>query len=599
MEVNSLYGDYYNALTTPLYTEPTTPQAPPLWEASNGTLGTPVTSTVWVCDTDYDPSLPYSYAPQFMNPAVRAAFGSPPASVSANPYIQACYSNPISTDRWMTQLWPLINFMPAREFLFLGCHDALASDKPDGYGTTLSLPTAKSFTQDRKLDAMLREGCRFFDLRFAWNMPQNEFYATHSTILFDVSLNDVMLTIDQFFGPNNSNEIIILNITFDTNFLPSVIKDFVKNNFFNTLPTTIGNCSHIRPINPQTYSAANTLLELSVGGNTIVMLNDNDSFLSIAPTIFWSGNSKVDAVTGWSTVVTPIQWFNSLIESGQYLTANLGNQTQFCYLAMQQNNGTPTDLRRTMNSLLADWILNATPDCDKAKRPPMSSTGFSKKVMLELLDFHLPADRVTIPYKPYIDTRYDRMYFSRNYNIISVDYYNLGAFVINSIAQNLKVASKIAGGAKPEEVPGTTFAADPNKYYSITNCGSYQQWAVQNDSTSEGTCIIQYTANSGDNQRFKITKNADGSFTFTSKSANLSLSVRPDYDTDSNLIIGGNSSYTSWNIVAVGGDRWKIINTTSKMLLTIYKDSDSRDASVVQYPTEGTPEPYHHWKIKS
>ena len=179
---------------------------------------------------------------------------------------------PFNTANWMTEAWTYIRSMPANQFIFPGCHDALTG-APMKYikqidtmigdfreaaavidkltGDAISVPnipiqqfSSWAVDHSKSLARMLAAGCRFFDLRFSevdmqldfdpasltslaplahllnhptninLNWSTNGFWATHSGAFFDVTPTQVISDLVDAL-PQDSTELVVINLRFE------------------------------------------------------------------------------------------------------------------------------------------------------------------------------------------------------------------------------------------------------------------------------------------------------------------------------------------------------------------------------------------------
>lgn len=593
------YEDFLNPLTTRNY-RVVKAGDPGLadWKATAASPDTPVAVSLWACD---------AAQVSLMNQSARQAAATAAPAMTLGDALVVEFQNVITTSQWMTQTWHLISQVPAQEFIFMGCHDALASYGGTGYGGyNIVLP--QLFTQTQRLDAMLTDGCRFLDLRFTkigfssvadmhgvhpFNVTSIGSAKIGHDGIFNVTVADAVSALARFFSASGNKEIVFINLKLvEYPNSTTLVNDYIE---FANLLTAAG----VRLVNPQEVNPSDNLAAFKASGDVILMVSDDHMLQPLPANQYWPQNLKLDAAKGGGQVMGPGQWFNAVLDSGEYLGLNtmLGDQ-QFCYLAMQQNDaypfGTPNSLKGKMNGALSDWILNASPPV--SGEPNIAGNNSLIGARAALASVGLESEQLMLPYKPFFKAL-NQTFFRRNHNLVAVDFYEKGLFVINAVVQNLRVAQRISEGN--QAIPFTrlhSFTANPQKQYSIMNFRSRLVWDVQGNSTSAGAYIIQYSHNADLNQKFYIESQGNLLFKIRSASSGRYLSIKPQYDKDSNLIAGGSPTYETWFIESNNGADWTITNSATGMLLTIYRNGNSNGDSVVQYPP-GASDPSHRWFI--
>jgi hypothetical protein len=325
--------------------------------------------------------------------------------------VMVSFPDPINASRWMTELWPFISKMNANEFIFPGCHDALSSY------TLVSGNADLDQTQSIDLGTMINSGCRYFDIRL--NDNGTTWVGWHGGTTFDVTQAQVVQALSANINRGNT-DIFIMSLMMDD----AYASDF--DNLINAILTAMPGI--LIPNTP--YTPASTLADLVASGGRIILLynginNQNDAYL---PTQF-TGNTKrfmwVDQnygiVDNWpsgvsaaftSGVDTPAEWLNY----GEKGLKNRGSSSLFNFLAMswtRTTSSTPTiTVARELNGALADWIYFNSPD--HARNRTDYPSGYN-------------SGNFTLPYPKGM----------RNYNIISMDFFQFAPFILNSMAQNV------------------------------------------------------------------------------------------------------------------------------------------------------------------
>jgi hypothetical protein len=431
----------------------------------------PITNKFSVCGND---SSQYNLTNQVLRDYARNNPGTGFIDASFNPSIT---TSQLDTKSWMTKLWLTIKNMPAREFLFLGCHDALATygGPGEGYGATAAtsrLATGYSVDQDRRITAMLNDGCRFLDLRF----QEQDGY--HSSIFFNVTQTQVVQELADFLSISGNNEIIVISLLIK----PAPPRGSLgitvapTNSTFTSLyqgfKNLLGLHSSIRPIafDSTTANPASTLEQLSRLGNVIFLVNDNvfTTQTSYFPPsvstkanpswtppsdIFWLKKSE-DAAKYSGSIYNAMDYYNDIIEKG-YISDELSGNL-FNYLSLtssgEKSGSSNNDLAQEMNGPMADWLLNATELNNSMLSINDSSISVSSaaKTILSSYGFQ----KVTLPFKT--TSNGGTKVKNRNFNLVGVNFYEKGPFIINAIAQNI-ISAMVGTVILPSSIEGKTF----------------------------------------------------------------------------------------------------------------------------------------------
>lgn len=404
----------------------------------------------------------------------------------------------LNMSSWMTQLWEQISFVPAREFIFLGCHDALASygGKGEGYGVRSGLATGLSYTQDRTVTDMLNDGCRFFDIRF-----ENQ-WGHHSSVNFNVTQDGFVTELATFFTPSNTNELVIINLDIrDGSVNPSVATLTALYSTFAALVATIGK-GKIAPIvyDPTSANPQSSLSDLRAKGNVIFMVNNSIFDIPgvsgwVPPTgIFWAHQSQ-DAVRQYGDATSAMDYYNDIVENGYVTLPVMG--PVFNYLSLTSTGGgigsSNNDFAQAMNGPMADWLLNATPLNNSMLpiRDPRLAVSPAAQAVLS-------ARGITNVMLPFKETQVGgSLYANRNYNLIGVNFYEKGPFVINAIAQNLMAANYIAGN--PPSSRPVNLLPTYGSLQNVSNGGFRTSSASQLSSNYDAECELQFIPETGSN----------------------------------------------------------------------------------------------------
>jgi len=427
----------------------------------------PITNTFSVCGND---SSQYNLTNQVLRDYARNNPGTGFIDASFNPSIT---TSQLDTKSWMTKLWPTIKNMPAREFLFLGCHDALASygGIGEGYGKRNGTSSGYSFDQDRKIPAMLNDGCRFLDLRF-----ENE-WGHHSGVNFDVTQTQAVQALADFFTISGTNEIIVISL--DIRDASSTPSQSVLTNLYTGFKNLLDQQSKIRPItfDSNTANPASSLEQLSSQGNIIFLVNSSifDAQPSWVPpsTIFWK-NQCEDAAKYSDSIFTAMDYYNDIIERG-YISDELSGNL-FNYLSLTSSGekkigivpySSNNDIAQEMNGPMADWLLNATELNNSMLSINDSSISVSSAAKTILNNYGF--QKVTLPFKTTKNGGTKEK--NRNFNLVGVNFYEKGPFIINAIAQNIISAMVISSGTVilPASITGKTFTYQyGSRVFSLT-----------------------------------------------------------------------------------------------------------------------------------
>ena len=410
----------------------------------------------------------------------------------------AITASTLDTRSWMTTLWSSIKEMPAREFLFLGCHDALASyGGPDeGYGAQTPA-SPYSFNQDRTITAMLNDGCRFLDLRFKGA------YGHHSSVDFNVTQDQVVQELSNFFTISGNNEMIVISLDIrdgNDNSSPSVLTTLYQD-FHNLL---IGYANSIFPIafDSNMANPASTLEQLRSQGNVLFLVNNGvfEATPGWTPpsTIFWSGQSQ-DAVSSYGTALNVMDYYNDIIENGY--VSDLLNGNVFNYLSLkssgEKSGSSNNDLAQKMNGPMADWLLNAT-ELNNSMLT-INDGSISVSTAAKTVLNHYGFEKLTLPFKT--TNNGGTLVKNRNFNLVGVNYYEIGPFVINAIAQNIMSALFIASESAsviypmPPIYPGSPVILGVPPIGSLQNLsnGGFRTDAAQSlDSNYNPSCKLAF-----------------------------------------------------------------------------------------------------------
>ncbi|MBT2455575.1 family 20 glycosylhydrolase [Streptomyces sp. ISL-86] len=115
-------------------------------------------------------------------------------------------------------------------------------------------------------------------------------------------------------------------------------------------------------------------------------------------------------------------------------------------------------------------------------------------------------------------------------------------------------------------------------------------------SSTSGTQLITWTPHGGPNQQWRLTLNADGTYTMANGSSSLCAdipagSTAPGVSVVQATCTGGDSQH--WQITGLGGGEYSVANKKSGLLLTTASGSDG--SLVTQQPAAGSA--YQRWQI--
>ncbi|MBT2406837.1 MULTISPECIES: family 20 glycosylhydrolase [unclassified Streptomyces] len=115
-------------------------------------------------------------------------------------------------------------------------------------------------------------------------------------------------------------------------------------------------------------------------------------------------------------------------------------------------------------------------------------------------------------------------------------------------------------------------------------------------SSTSGTQLITWTPHGGPNQQWRLTLNADGTYTMANGSSSLCAdipagSTAPGASVVQATCTGGDSQH--WQITGLGGGEYSVANKKSGLLLTTASGSDG--SLVTQQPAAGSA--YQRWQI--
>ncbi|TVX93232.1 RICIN domain-containing protein [Paenibacillus agilis] len=168
---------------------------------------------------------------------------------------------------------------------------------------------------------------------------------------------------------------------------------------------------------------------------------------------------------------------------------------------------------------------------------------------------------------------------------------------LNSITSDEKHQQDTLQKAKKLCCPGVV-EDDFSGVYMIRNRGSQKVLDVFSASKDNGANVQQYENNGGDHQKWKLEKQADGSYTFAAVHSGKLLEVA-----GASTVGGANvqqwedtaGAHQRWNIVKNPDGSLKFIAKHSGLLLDLASNQQQNGANIQQWPDNGTPA--QHWEL--
>lgn len=131
---------------------------------------------------------------------------------------------------------------------------------------------------------------------------------------------------------------------------------------------------------------------------------------------------------------------------------------------------------------------------------------------------------------------------------------------------------------------------NPTTYYRIVNRNSGKVLDVNGASTANGTGIIQWTWNNGNNQQWQVIDLGTGYYRITNRNSAKVLDVNGGSTANGASIVqwtwnGGNNQ--QWQFIETSGGYYRIINRNSGQGVDVNGGSTTNGASVIQWPWNG------------
>lgn len=345
----------------------------------------------------------------------------------------------IDTGRWITQLWQFVRRMPANQFIFPGTHDSLTGH--DKVYDWRNLTTDKSKVQENlTFKQQLDSGVRLFDIRFvncpSWHCGNEKLanmVAVHSGAIFqfyidaeDPNLSFVKTLKD--FLQDGKKDILIIGLSLAQSSAWSGATKFSPDKRWDEFIDLLkANGLDDKIIKNDQADPSSTLEELSAHGNIIIQTN-NTNYNGKYKNFFWGpSEGPGNPNKSWGNERTPQEWFEELLKL-DYQKYPLSSDKVFSYLPMTQG-GADGEATWKMNGVLGDWLLFANEDTPENERPRNFINNTDEKFVL--------------PYPKFRDASGDSRSM-QNFNLVNVDYVDRSPFVLNCIAQNLKVSKKFS-----------------------------------------------------------------------------------------------------------------------------------------------------------
>jgi hypothetical protein len=144
--------------------------------------------------------------------------------------------------------------------------------------------------------------------------------------------------------------------------------------------------------------------------------------------------------------------------------------------------------------------------------------------------------------------------------------------------------------------------SDPRNHavYKIVNVNSGKVLAVQNELTSAGAQIQQFSDTGTNDHIWQLENGGGGYFKILNLRSNLVLGIDQESTANSALIKQAQDNGTEdhlWQFVPVGNDQFKIQNKLSGLLLGVDGESTANSANSVQFQDNGTPD--HLWLLQA
>ncbi|PWK78422.1 ricin-type beta-trefoil lectin protein [Mucilaginibacter oryzae] len=166
---------------------------------------------------------------------------------------------------------------------------------------------------------------------------------------------------------------------------------------------------------------------------------------------------------------------------------------------------------------------------------------------------------------------------------------------LNGTAPNYTVSTTNASGLSRIKYAwgvgaGGTDTFYTGAYYRFLNLNSGQALDVNGASTANGTGIIQWPQNGGNNQQWIITDNGGGYYKITNRNSGQALDVNMSSTANGAGIIqypwnGGNNQ--QWQLTGTGTGIYKVINRNSGKALDVNGASTANGANIIQYAYSG------------
>jgi hypothetical protein len=114
----------------------------------------------------------------------------------------------MANDKWMSEQKDVIGNMQLKDVVLPGTHDTAT------FNCTNILAKPWTRCQSANILEQLESGIRFMDIRLRYKRKENDFYAHHSIIDCDTTVEEIMNDINSFFSSSDhSYEILILRIS--------------------------------------------------------------------------------------------------------------------------------------------------------------------------------------------------------------------------------------------------------------------------------------------------------------------------------------------------------------------------------------------------
>ncbi|WP_024754416.1 ThuA domain-containing protein [Streptomyces exfoliatus] len=143
------------------------------------------------------------------------------------------------------------------------------------------------------------------------------------------------------------------------------------------------------------------------------------------------------------------------------------------------------------------------------------------------------------------------------------------------------------GDAPPVDPPGPENGAT----YTLTSVSSGKLVDVRSASSEDGAAVIQYTANGGTNQQWKLADAGDGTFRLVSGLSAKCLEVPGDQVTQDGALARqwtcGTGDNQRWKLASAGTGVYRVVSATGGKCLDVPGQSTDDDVQLIQWTCNG------------